>query len=144
MRKLTVAVMGVAVLAGLAGGCESSKSVMDSASALGSSTPSAKGLMDQYLGKMGDLTSVFKGVTDPASAKAALPKATDLTGSLKSLAGSIDKLPPQEKALIGTEYSGKLASAVKGLDGAIAPLQANPQIAEILKPVFGKIPSLGF
>jgi len=41
--------------------------------------------MYKYLRQMGDLTVLLKGVKDPAGAQAALPKALDLTGSLKSL-----------------------------------------------------------
>ena len=76
----------------------------------------------------------------PAGVQAAL----DLTGSLKALESALSSLPPQEKALLGTEYSGMLASAVKGLEGAVEPLQSNPEIAKILGPVPGKIPRFGF
>lgn len=106
--------------------------------------PSSRGLMDKYLGQMGDLTVLLKGVKDPAGAQAALPKGVDLTESLKSRESGLSSLPPQEKALLGTEYSGKLASALKGLEGAVEPLQSNPEIAKILGPVLGKIPRFGF
>ncbi len=96
--------------------------------------------MDKYLGQMGDLTVLLKGVKDPAGAQAPL----DLTGSLKALESALSSLPPQEKALLGTEYSGMLAGAVKGLEGAVGALQSNPEIAKVLGPVLGNIPRFGF
>jgi hypothetical protein len=143
--RYVLAATAVSVLAvAWSGGCESAKSALSGSSAVAKAAPASTSLMDKYLGKTADLTSLLRGVKDPASAQAALPKASEATTALKSLADGINQLPPSEKALLGTEYSGKLASAVKGLDEAIAPIQSNPALAKILEPALGGLPKLAF
>jgi hypothetical protein len=84
------------------------------------------------------VTDVFKnatpaldGVTDAASAKAALPKLTELDDSLTKLGGLVDQLPAEGKSALAALVSGSLSS----LETLIAKVNEIPGAGEVIKPV---------
>ena len=90
----------------------------------------------------GELTSMFEGVnetlggiTDVASAEAALPKLEELNTSLDSLTGLADQLPTD--AVDG--LSEMVSNSVSGIDGVMDSLKAIPGVGELIEPIITQI-----
>jgi hypothetical protein len=78
-----------------------------------------------------DATTALNGVTDAASAQAAVPKLNGINDSLTNLGGLVDQLPAEGKAALATLVSGHLAT----LEALIAKVTALPGVGDIIKPV---------
>ena len=76
-------------------------------------------------------TTALNGVTDAASAEAALPKLNGINDSLTKLGGLAGQLPAEGKAALATLVSGQLAN----LEALIAKVTALPGVGDIVKPV---------
>jgi hypothetical protein len=76
-------------------------------------------------------TTALDGVTDEASAKAALPKLTELDDSLTKLGGLVDQLPAEGKSALAALVSGSLAN----LETLVAKVNEIPGAGEVIKPV---------
>jgi hypothetical protein len=76
-------------------------------------------------------TTTLDGVTDAASAKAALPKLTEIDDSLTKLGGLVDQLPAEGKSALATLVSGSLSS----LETLVAKVNEIPGAGEAIKPV---------
>ena len=90
----------------------------------------------------GELTSMFEGVnetlggiTDVASAEAALPKLEELNTTLDSLTGLADQLPTD--AVDG--LSAMVSDSVSGIDGVMDSLKAIPGVGELIEPIITQI-----
>jgi len=89
----------------------------------------SKSLTDSLAG----LAKALSGITDPASATAAVAKITDASKGIATVSGLASKFTPEQKAAVGTLISGSLP----GLTEAIAKVEAVPGVGDVLKPVIG-------
>jgi hypothetical protein len=76
-------------------------------------------------------TTTLNGVTDAASAEAAVPKLNGINDSLTTLGGLVGQLPDEGKAALGALVSGQLPN----LEALIAKVTALPGVGGIIKPV---------
>jgi hypothetical protein len=76
-------------------------------------------------------TTALDGVTDAASATAALPKLAELDDSLTELGGLLDQLPAEGKSALAALVSGSLPS----LETLVAKVNEIPGAGEVIKPV---------
>jgi hypothetical protein len=76
-------------------------------------------------------TTALNGVTDAASAQAAVPKLNGINDSLTKLDGLVDQLPAEGKAALAVLVSGQLPN----LEALIAKVTALPGVGDIIKPV---------
>ncbi len=79
----------------------------------------------------GDVTKLLGGITDLESAKAALPKLTDLDSNLGDIAKKAAKLSPESLESL----KGMVAKGMPAVEGAMAKLSEIPGASETLKPV---------
>jgi hypothetical protein len=79
----------------------------------------------------GGLSAVLKGVTDEATAKAALPKLEEFTPILEQLTTEAGKLPAEEKSAFG-EFVGKNLGVLQKL---IDTVMALPGVKDVLGKV---------
>jgi len=82
-------------------------------------------------GLFGKLTDTFKGITDEASAKAAVPGLEELAGMLAGYKDTADKLPAAGKATV-KEMVGTQLGALQPIVDAVLAL---PGVGDILKPI---------
>ncbi len=76
-------------------------------------------------------TTALNGVTDAASAQAAVPKLNGINDSLTKLDGLVDQLPAEGKTALATLVSGQLPN----LEALIAKVTALPGVGDIIKPI---------
>ena len=76
-------------------------------------------------------TTTLNGVTDAASAEAALPKLNELNDSLGKLEGMVGQLPAEGKSALAALVSGSLPD----LEALIAKVSEMPGVGEVIKPV---------
>jgi hypothetical protein len=69
--------------------------------------------------------------TDQESAKAALPKLTEMNLRLDEIVAKVAKLSPESK----DSFAGVVMNAESALEGAMTMLRAKPGVSETLKPV---------
>ena len=81
------------------------------------------------------LTETLSGITDVASAEAALPGLEEMSASLDSLTGLAGQLP--EGAVGGVTQM--VDSGLGGLDGIMATLEAIPGVGDLVKPIIDQI-----
>ncbi|MDX2472335.1 MAG: hypothetical protein QNL91_01375 [Candidatus Krumholzibacteria bacterium] len=79
----------------------------------------------------GEVTKLLGGVTDLDSAKAALPKLTNLDSSLGDIVAKAAKLSPESL----DSFKGMAAKAMPTVEGAMAKLSDIPGASQTLKPV---------
>jgi hypothetical protein len=76
-------------------------------------------------------TTALNGVTDAASAQAAVPKLNGINDSLTKLGGLVGQLPAEGKTALAALVSGQLAN----LEALIAKVTALPGVGDLIKPV---------
>ncbi len=123
----------------------STEAASDAAGAASDAAGSALEAVTAMVGDVdvgGELTSTFdgltetlSGITDAASAEAALPKLEEMSSGLDSLTGLADQLPEGAISGITEMVSGGLAS----LDGVIANLESIPGVGDVIKPLLDQI-----
>ncbi len=84
---------------------------------------------------LGDLTKMLGGITDLDSAKAALPKLTEMTGGLDDIAAKAGKLSAESK----DAFVGLVNKAMPALEGAVTKLMEMPGVGDTLKPALDTI-----
>jgi hypothetical protein len=77
-----------------------------------------------------DATSALNGITDAASAEAALPELSELDGNLDRLGGLVGQLPAEGKSALAALINGALPE----LEALIAKVSEIPGVAEVIKP----------
>jgi len=82
-------------------------------------------------GIVGTASESLGGITDVASAEAALPALEDASGKLSGLADTIGRLPDAAKGPLGNIISGALAS-IKPL---VEKAQSIPGVGDVITPV---------
>jgi hypothetical protein len=85
----------------------------------------------QITGVFESATATLNGITDAASAEAAVPKLNELNDSLTKLGGLVDQLPAEGKSALAALVSGSLPS----LETLIAKVNEIPGAGEVIKPV---------
>jgi hypothetical protein len=86
-------------------------------------------------GALDTLTSTFSGITDAASAQAALPKLTEARDALNGFEGTVTALPAEGKSALKTLVAGALPTIQASAD----KLLADSAIAGVVKPVVDDI-----
>lgn len=92
--------------------------------------PGNMDLGQELTGVMGSVTDSLGGITDVASAEAAIPQLDETTSKLGGLVGLMDKLPEAAKAPI----SGIISSGLPQIQGLIDKVSAIPGVGPIIKP----------
>jgi hypothetical protein len=85
----------------------------------------------QVTGVFESATATLNGITDAASAEAAVPKLNELNDSLGKLGGLVDQLPAEGKSALAELVSGSLS----GLETLIAKVNKIPGAGDVIKPV---------
>ena len=75
-------------------------------------------------------TSTLNGITDAASAEAALPQLSEVDANLDRLGGLVGQLPAEGKSALAALING----ALPGLEALIAKVSEIPGVAEVIKP----------
>ena len=91
-------------------------------------------------GALGDLTASLGGITDVASAQAALPKLQGAGTAITTITGLADKFSPEQKAAV----AGLVNSGLPGITAAANKAESIAGVGDLLKPVLdGIVASLG-
>ncbi|MEM7041307.1 MAG: DUF937 domain-containing protein [Pseudomonadota bacterium] len=114
----------------------------DAASDAASSAAEAVTAMVGDVDVGGELTSAFdgltetlSGITDTASAEAAIPALEEVSNGLDNLTGLAEQLPEGAVSMVSELVSGGLES----LDGLVANLESIPGVGDLIKPVIDQI-----
>jgi hypothetical protein len=84
------------------------------------------------IGKMKEMTSVLKGVTDETSAKAAAPKLRSISEQMRKLQDEIKKLgepTPEVKKELATKYEGQVRDVSMEFFKELSRIGMNPKLA---------------
>ncbi len=92
--------------------------------------PGNMDLGKELTGVMGSVTDSLGGITDVASAEAAIPQLDETTSKLGGLAGLMEKLPEAARAPI----SGIISNGLPQIQGLIDKISAIPGVGPIIKP----------
>lgn len=76
------------------------------------------------------LTSTLGGITDAASAQAALPKLQETVTSVDGMSALLGKLSPEQRSMV----AGLINAALPSLKELIAKVLAIPGVGDVLKP----------
>jgi hypothetical protein len=98
---------------------------------LGEATDVVKGLS----GMFGDMTRTFEGITDEASARAALPRFEAFAPQLETFQAETGELPEASRSLVA-DFVGK---GLKVLGPLVETAMAIPGVRDILGPVVGPL-----
>lgn len=77
------------------------------------------------------IRSALEGVTDAATAQAALPKLTEATARVDKLTEMVGKLAPEQKKVVG----GLIAALLPALNQLADKVTAMPGVGDLIKPV---------
>jgi Bacterial protein of unknown function (DUF937) len=101
-------------------------------------TPAATGIMidnvdvtKNLTGALADLTGSFGGITDAATATAALPKLQSAASAISVVSGVASKFTPEQKATVASLVNASLPA----ITAATTKVEAMPGAGDILKPV---------
>jgi hypothetical protein len=98
-------------------------------------------VLKQLVGALDAVTKVFTGVTNEASARAAVPEVKKAVTQLKEVQKKAEALPQPEKAekdRVARLYRSKLQDSIGKLSSEVARVKAIPggsELAALLKPV---------
>jgi hypothetical protein len=101
-------------------------------------TPAATGIMIDNVdvtknlsGALADVTGSLGGITDAATATAALPKFQSAAAAISAVSGVAAKFTPEQKAAVATQVNASLPA----ITDATTKVEAMPGVGDILKPV---------
>jgi hypothetical protein len=92
-------------------------------------------LANQVNSSVGTLKSVLPGITDAATAKAALPKLHEATAQLNEVGGLSTKLSPEQKSTLAK----LIAAARPSIDQMCDKVLATPGVGDIAKPAIDEL-----
>lgn len=92
-------------------------------------------LLKKVTDLLGSASTSLQGVTDVDTSKAALPKLTELNGSLASLKATIEKLPAEAK----TALASVIDKGVEQLEALSKKVEALPGVSDVVKPEVDKL-----
>ena len=84
----------------------------------------------QVTDSIANLRNTLGGVTDAASAEAALPKLRDITAQIDQVDGLIGQMTPEQKKLL----AGIVSPLMPTLNQLFDKVLALPGVSEVLKP----------
>jgi hypothetical protein len=87
-------------------------------------------LGQEVTGAVENATTALNGITDAASAEAALPKLSEIDANLDRLGGLVGQLPAEGKSALAALINGALPE----LEALIAKVSEIPGVAEVIKP----------
>jgi hypothetical protein len=87
-------------------------------------------LASQLSSSIAKLRTTIEGMTDPASARAALPKLDDVTAQVEKVSALAPQLPADGKKAL----SALIAAAMPALNQLLDKVLAQPEVAAIAKP----------
>jgi Bacterial protein of unknown function (DUF937) len=91
----------------------------------------------QVTDSIANLRSTLGGVTDVASAQAALPKLRDITAKIDQVDGLIEQMTPEQRKLL----AGIVSPLTPTLNQLFDKVLAIPGVGEVLKPTIGLLKS---
>jgi hypothetical protein len=80
---------------------------------------------------LGGLRTSLEGITDPASARAALPKLQDETAQIDKIGDTVKQLPADQRQVT----NGLVASSMATINQLFDKVLAIPGVAEVVKPI---------
>jgi hypothetical protein len=86
---------------------------------------------EQITGVFESATATLNGITDAASAEAAVPELNELNDSLGKLGGLVDQLPAEGKSALAALVSGSLSN----LEALITKVAEIPGAGDVIRPV---------
>jgi len=92
-------------------------------------------LANQVSSSMGALKSVLPGITDAATAQAALPKIREATAQLNEIAAVATKLSPERK----TALAKLITAAAPAINQMCDKVLATPGVGEVAKPTIDEL-----
>ena len=93
-------------------------------------TPNAAELSGDLASSVDTVRTTLQGITDPASARAALPKLQQATAQLDRISGLAGQLPPSARKDLASLVGASMPALNRLCDRALS----NPQIAGLAKP----------
>ena len=97
--------------------------------------PTADGMTGQLSGVFDNYKDSLSGITDEASAKAALPQLEEYNDKLGGMSDMLSKLPEGAQGMVGD----KVKTMLEPIQGIIEKLYAIPGVQAILEPVLGNM-----
>jgi hypothetical protein len=97
--------------------------------------PTAESMTGQLTGVFDNYKDSLNGITDEASAKAALPQLEEYNDKLGGMSDMLSKLPEGAQGMVGD----KVKSMLEPIQGIIEKLYAIPGVQAILEPVLGNM-----
>ncbi len=94
-------------------------------------TPTAAELSGVVTSSVNGMRTALQGITDPASAQAALPKLQQMNTELDKIREAATRLPPQGRATIADQ----LTAMIPGFNELCERVLAIPGVAPVAKPV---------
>jgi hypothetical protein len=92
-------------------------------------------LADQVTSSIGALRTTLTGITDPTSARAALPKLREVTAQLDNVHAMSAQLPPEsQKAL-----AARITAAMPTINSAIERILAAPGVGDVARPAINEL-----
>jgi hypothetical protein len=92
-------------------------------------------LADQVNSSIGALRTTLGGITDAASARAALPKFREVMGQLDRVNALSAQLPAESRKALAT----LIASAMPAINSAIEKILATPGVGEVARPAINDL-----
>jgi hypothetical protein len=92
-------------------------------------------LADQVRSSIGDLRTTLVGITDSASAQAALPKVREVTAQLDKVHAMSAQLPKESRGSL----SALIAAAMPTINSAIEKILATPGVGDIVRPALTEL-----
>jgi hypothetical protein len=92
-------------------------------------------LANQVTSSVGALRSVLPGITDVASAQAALPKLREATAQLSEVSNLAAKLSPEGKSALAK----MIAAATPAINQMCDKVLATPGVGDIAKPAIDEL-----
>ncbi len=89
----------------------------------------------QVTDSIANLRNTLGGVTDAASAEAALPKLRDITAQIDQVDGLIGQMTPEQKKLL----AGIVSPLMPTLNQLFDKVLALPGVSEVLKPTIDRL-----
>lgn len=102
-----------------------------------------RGLMNQYLGDMGSVTDMLRGVTTPRQASDALPRLGPALDNLNSTSNSLSRMVPEVRDNVLKAFGPQLEQANSALTAQINRITGDPSLNNVLGPLLKNVKLFG-
>ena len=93
-------------------------------------------------GTLDGLTETFAGITDAASAEAALPKLTEAREALARVEGTVSALPEAERSALRSLVAAALPSIRAPADALLTNSTIGPVVQVVVTEILGKLDAI--